>query len=420
MSKLDLEKLTLWSLALGFALYVYRLDLAGVNLSVLRVVGAVLIVRCVLVVAMRIFGNWALRWPAVVMLVSTFFVFALNLLDYAQLAPLPGLRTPIAAHLFNIVLFIAVFAYLDTERKFVLSLKTYVWASCAALFIGYYAYFFGDIPFSFLLHAYGSSFARDLNYLNVNDGVVRLTGPFYDPNFYGIYLLSVAIACAWLYKHFERSPLYVAVMVVSVFSIFLTESRTALMGLGVAYLCYIGLESRNKSFHLRTLYILGLIGIIVFVSGVSSGRLFDMDSVSDRFRFYETAWRAFSDNVFFGGGSAAVLEQESGVSTAHMVYLSLLGKYGLFGTAIYLVFIFCPLAYAYLVRHALQERYRNLVVYLFVPLAAMYVSYDFMTFLEFEYFLFAIGYAAVTYDFAAAYGTAAPSVAVSGEPFGAV
>jgi hypothetical protein len=402
MVKLDLEKSTLWLLALGFTLYVYRLDVAHVNLSLLRIVGMALVVRCVLVVAMRAFKGWALRWPALVLFVSTFFVFALNLLDYAQLAPMPALRTPISAHLFNIVLFISIFAYIDTERKFILSLKTYVWASIVALFVAYYAYFLGDIPFSFLLHKFGSDFARDLTYLNVNDGVVRLTGPFYDPNFYGIYLLSVVVISAWLYRHWERSRLYLALIAVSIFSLLLTGSRTALMGLGVAYLCYIALESKNKNLHMKTLYVLGLVAIVVFITGVSSGRFFDMDSVTDRLRFYETAWRAFSDNVYFGGGTVAVLEPESGVSTAHMVYLSLLGKYGLFGTAIYLVFIFCPLGYAHVARGVMPVRYRNLIFYLLVPLAAMYVSYDFMTFLEFEYFIFAIAYAAVTYDFAAA------------------
>ncbi len=414
MLKLDLEKSTLWLLALGFTLYVYRLDVAHVNLSVLRIVGVTLIVRCILVAAMRAFSGWALRWPALLLFVSTFFVFALNLLDYAQLAPMPALRTPISAHLFNIVLFISIFAYIDTERKFILSLETYVRASVIALFIGYYAYFLGDIPFSFLLHKFGSAFARNLNYLNVNDGVVRLTGPFYDPNFYGIYLLSVAVISAWLYRHCERSRLYLVLIAASVFSLLLTGSRTALMGLGVAYLCYIGLESKNKSLHMKVLYVSGLIAIVIFITGVSSGRFFDMDSVTDRLRFYETAWRAFSNHVFFGGGTVAVLEQESGISTAHMVYLSLLGKYGLFGTAIYMVFIFSPLAYAHRARGIMPARYRNLVFYLLVPLAAMYVSYDFMTFLEFEYFIFAIAYAAVTYDYAAAQPEAVQCAAQDG------
>ena len=417
MLKFDLDKSTLWLLALGFALYVYRIDVAGVNLSLLRIVGLALIGRSMLVVAMRIFGDWSLRWPAVVLLISTFFVFALNLLDYAQLGGLPGLRTPIAAHLFNIVLFLAVFSFIDTERKFVLALDTYVWASVAALFIGYYAYFAGDIPFSSLLHRYGTDFARDLNYLIDNNGI-RLTGPFYDPNFYGIYLLSVVISCAWLYKHYKPSLLYIALMGASLVSLVLTESRTALMGLGATYLCYIGLESKHKRLHMKALYVLALIALAVFVTGAASGRFFDFDSVVDRFHFYETAWRAFSDHVFFGGGTAAVLDVQSGVSTAHMVYLSLLGKYGLFGTAVYLVFIFCPAIYAFVARDRIATRYRNLIVYLFLPLAAMYVSYDFMTYLEFEYFLFAIGYAAATYDFAAVEQGAQESVSPQGSSLG--
>ena len=62
----------------------------------------------------------------------------------------------------------------------------------------------------------------------------------------------------------------------------------------------------------------------------------------------------------------------------------------------------------------MPARYRQLVFYLLVPLAAMYVSYDFMTFLEFEYFIFAIAYAAVTYDYAAAQPEAVQCAAQDG------
>ncbi|MFX1671523.1 O-antigen ligase family protein [Paraburkholderia sp. A2WS-5] len=390
----------LLALGLGFALYVYRFQLFGINISVLRVVALILAARAVIVVAMRIFREWRMRWPAAVLLVTVPLVFAINAIDYGSLSEFPSLRVPIGAHLFNMVTALAIIVYLDNERKFTLALKGYVLASALGLWIAYYAYFFGEIPFVFLLREYGSSLSQSLDYLNVNGGIIRLTGAFFDPNFYGIYLLSIAIFSLWLRKYRAGSRWYVLLAVVSVFSILMTASRTAMAGLISAYLVYIFCMSTNKMMHIKLLAVISLCLVTVIIFNASSSRVFDFASVADRFHFYETAWKAFQANVFVGGGSISVLDLASGVATAHMVYLSLLAKYGLLGTGIYLIFVFCPLISIYVFWNETKESYRNLVLLIFIPLAVMYLSYDFLSFLEFEYFLFAIGYAVVVYRFA--------------------
>ena len=400
MHKITLDRVMLLALGLGFALYVYRFQLFGINISVLRVVALILAARATIVVAMRLFGEWRLRWPAVVLLGTVPLVFAINAIDYGSLAGFPSLRVSIGAHLFNVVTALVVIAYLDNERKFMLALKGYVLASVLGLWIAYYAYFFGEIPFVFLLREYGSTLSQGLDYLNVNGGIIRLTGAFFDPNFYGIYLLSVTIFSLWIRKYCGGSRWYVLLAVASMLSIFMTASRTAMAGLVTAYIVYIFCVSSNKMMHLKLLAVISLCVIAVFISGASSGRVFDFASVVDRFHFYETAWNAFQANLLVGGGSVSVLDLASGASTAHMVYLSLLAKYGLLGAGIYLVFVFCPLISIYFFWDVTKESYRNLVLLIFIPLAVMYLSYDFLSFLEFEYFFFAIGYAVVVYRFA--------------------
>lgn len=398
-NRFDLDEIAFWLLGLAFVLYVYRIDVHGVNLTLLRVVSLGLIARGIVLIAMRGFGMWRLRWSTLILLASTFLVVVINVMDYRLLSGWPDLRKPIIAHLFNISTLLSIVVFIDNEKKLILSLKAYVLTSIVALIIAYYAFFLGDIPFSFLLREYGTDIAQSLRYLNVNGDVVRLTGPFFDPNFYGIYLLSVIIFSGWLYIYADRSKAYLLLIGASCVSLVLTGSRTALMGLGVAYILYIFLEAERKRAHWLGVFVVTLAGAIAFAARASAGRWFDTESIVDRFHFYTPAWNAFQGNMFFGGGSLALLDKESGVSTAHMVYLSLLGKYGLIGTITYLIFIFCPINYIYFRRGFIKKSYRNLVLFLYLPLAAMYFAYDFMSYLEFQYFIFSVGYVIVGYRF---------------------
>lgn len=399
MNKIDLDEIAFWLLGLAFVLYVYRIDVLGVNLTLLRIVSLGLIGRGILLVCMRGMGAWRVRWSTVILLGATFFVVVINAMDYRLLFGWPDLQKPIIAHIFNILTLLSIAAFIDNEKKFNLAIRAYVLSSGAALVIAYYAFFMGDIPFASVLREYGSDIARSLQYLNVNGNVVRLTGPFFDPNFYGIYLLSVIVFSGWLYIYVERNKIYLVLIGVSGLSLILTGSRTALMGLGVAYVLYIALEAERKRAHWWGLLITMLVGAIAFTAKASTGHWSDTASIVDRFRFYQPAWNAFQENIFFGGGSLALLDKESGVSTAHMVYLTLLGKYGLVGTIFYLVLIFCPVAYVHFRRKFVQRNYRNLVLFLYAPLGVMYLSYDFMAYLEFQYFIFAIGYVIVMYRF---------------------
>jgi hypothetical protein len=360
----------------------------------------------------------------------------------------------------------SIVGFIDNEQKFFFSLKAYVLMSIVGLFIAYYAYFFDKIPFIFLIRSYGFDAARSLHYINVNSNYVRLAGSFYDPNFYGIYLFSVIIFSGWLYKYSRGSKFYLILIGISIVTLLLTVSRTALIGLGIAYMFFIALDAEHKRAHLKGMGMLLAIVVIDYAAGlpmllkfqpkpplaivvnhatnssmsrqfqskpkpdkaivadhpaslpipfqfqsrphetivppyVASPpiRWFNTRSVMLRLPFYKVGWKAFKSNVLFGGGLIALFNPTSGTATAHMAYLSLLGKYGLFGTMIYLIFIFYPVGYIYFHRQNMHARYRNLVVYIFAPLAMMYFSYDFLSFLEFEYFLFAIGYVIVIYNF---------------------
>lgn len=387
-------------LGLGFVLYIYRFDIFGVNVSLLRLAVLFLVVRCLLLTAKQVGENRNVKLGVLVLLALLAVAFVFNAVDYLNLSDYPELKRAIVAHVFNIVMMLTLISLIDSEWKLYHAVKAYVATSVVALFIAYYAYFSGEVPLLFLLREYGSEALRGLNYLNVNEGLKRLTGPFFDPNFYGVYLLSVIVFAGWLYRYYERSRWYLLLIAVSVLSMMLTISRTALVGLATAYVAYILIAARRKALGLGVLLLcIVLLFTLFFMSG-GAERLFDAASVADRFRFYGRAWGAFVGHPIIGGGSLAILEPDSGIATAHMVYLSLLGKYGLLGALAYLLLIFFPLLYGNLYAGLLAVRFRHLLILMYVPLAIMYMAYDFMAFLEFQYFLFAIGYVVNIYGFA--------------------
>jgi hypothetical protein len=77
-----------------------------------------------------------------------------------------------------------------------------------------------------------------------------------------------------------------------------------------------------------------------------------------------------------------------------MLYLSALGKYGVIGGGLLLWFVFAPLLVVLCIENV-DPLSRQFVLAVMVPLAAMYLTYDFFLFLEFQFLLLAIVYAVV-------------------------
>ena len=79
-------------------------------------------------------------------------------------------------------------------------------------------------------------------------------------------------------------------------------------------------------------------------------------------------------------------------TSAHLVYLTWLAKYGLVGWSIYTAFLVAPLVLVGLDRRY-DPRWRHLVVGSYLPLLFMYLAYDYFLTVEIQYIIFGIGYA---------------------------
>ncbi len=115
--------------------------------------------------------------------------------------------------------------------------------------------------------------------------------------------------------------------------------------------------------------------------------------MEDRVAFAERGLTAFFRAPVFGSGTLALIDPGSGFSTAHDVYLTILGKFGIIGAIAYGAFIFFPVLISGNEARTIGDR--TLAALCVLPLAAMYLSYDFFQFLEFQYVIYSIAYAAI-------------------------
>ena len=83
------------------------------------------------------------------------------------------------------------------------------------------------------------------------------------------------------------------------------------------------------------------------------------------------------------------------IPSAHIVYLSLLAKFGIVGFLIYGSFIFFPLVYVFRRGKSLEEQYRYLISAIYLALIVMYIWYDYFLFLEFQYIVIGIVYSII-------------------------
>ncbi len=390
-------------IGLGFALYVYRFQIYIFNFNLLRGITIVLVI-------IFVFKN--LNYKKIpknlyAFLVLILLILILNIKEYLRLEEYPFLQKEIGAHVFNLVMMVSLISIIDDDYNLKLAIKGYVYASLVAFFIAYYAYFLGDIPFENflmvhgptenLLKIHGPAAMQKFKYQPIVDGgAIRLSGPFFDPNFFGVYLLSVFIFSSWLYRYAEKNCFYIFLSLLSIFTLFLTRSRTAFAGLIVFSCLYLFLESKKKIRHFICLAaVLGSFFFVAATTNILSKYWVNLETVKARLPFLERGLDAFMSNPLTGSSTLSLLGPNSGTATAHMVYLTLLAKYGIVGAGIYLIFIFWPIFYAFLNRKKCCEAYMHLIYSLILPLSVIYLSYDFFTFLEFQYFIFAVCYALV-------------------------
>jgi hypothetical protein len=384
-------------IALGCIAYVYRFPVGIGNASLFRLNGLII----GLVVAVRFLG-WSARQAAqsLQQLIVPFCVVgAITLIAVGESA-VRVLPSAYAAdslvQTINAVIFLLVFAFIDSRGALLKLIRAYVAVSFIEAGIAVEAFISGKLMFSELVAEKGADFFSDLSLVNESDGLRRLTGTFFDPNFYGIYLCTVVALASWLLLRQEGSRTEKIAVALSVVLIFLTASRTAMIGLCVVGAVLLVTEKRaRRMLIVATLVVAPFIvgAFVLFSASPLLERILSGQSFEDRMAFAARGMAAFARSPILGSGTIALIDPDSGFATAHDVYLSVLGKFGIIGAGVYAAFIFSPVIVNGRNGKAIGDR--TLAALCVLPLAGMYLSYDFFQFLEFQYVIYAIAYAAI-------------------------
>jgi len=380
------EHLYLGLAAVGAATYVYRFASPVGNVSLFRLAVAV----GLLVLLLR----WASRgvdWAALKLLPFLLAGLAGPLLDLVRLPPGSVHRLELIAYFVNLLAMVVMYLVVRTRTGLLTALRYFVVGVFLSIIAAWYAVATGAIPGEDLLRVLGSEYASALQYLNVSGDVVRLTGLFYDPNFFGAYLVFGMAGCYTLWT-VERRRVWVLLGFCFAASLLVTMSRTALLGMAV--LVVLSGRWTPLGFARRTLALVVTVAFSVLVASILWGGFFERISNTDttRLEFLSHGWTAFSMDPLFGVGADGLEDLDTGYATAHMLYLSALAKYGILGGSLVVLFVLAPLGWVLLTRcqDPISKRFVASIV---GPLAVMYLTYDFFLFLEFQFLVMGMAYA---------------------------
>jgi O-antigen ligase len=241
--------------------------------------------------------------------------------------------------------------------------------------------------------------------------LTRWAASFYDPNFYGFYLLGVLAFCLALYQtnRVNRTALLV-LMGLNVVSLFMTLSRTATVGL-LVLLAFSGyyLAGIKKLVLISLPVLLGLFVVVSLLtdplwqeramqrlslspeaSGTSLGDSFG------RQQYFDAALEAFGSSKMVGVGSTG-LSRISGVAygSGHNVYLTWLARYGLVGFCLSMPFLLYPFRALRIGRKSPLAMYAFVALGLTTATMVTYMAYDYFDLLEPQYIAFAVIYAII-------------------------
>jgi hypothetical protein len=365
----------------ALVLYVYRVFVVGANLSLFRVV---LAGWTLVTLAGLVRGRPRLtRWHAVLGAIALALV-AINAIDFAGLGDQPGLRRDVLNHLVNVWFAVLLALHLRSHAAVLSLFAAFVWSSVLTSAITLSSWALGALPFEPWLRAYGGPAARGLRYTGYDFYFHRATSAFYDPNFYGIYSALVVLTALGLWLLVERQRWLLWLAAVNVFFLSASLSRTgaaALLGTLVlavlvpwrgrpgrrifaltaagACVCFVAASVvQSRAYRARAMAWWTSDASVVtaneaqaaatrarWVTPPDQERLTGVASVTDRFRRIQHGWRVFRSAPWLGGGGAALLHPDFPPhASAHVVYLTLLARYGIVGTLAYATFVLVPLA----------------------------------------------------------------------------
>jgi hypothetical protein len=458
-------------LSTSLVLYVYRVAVAGVNMSVLRLLLLGWLAWLALDVVRGRIRPERRYWPLLGIVAG---IMVVNVADFLTLGGHPALRRDIANHVLNLALAGLVTVYVTTESRRVALLRAFVYSSLVTSAITLYSAIHHRLPFESLIRTLGSTQAQGLSYISDDTLFTRATAAFYDPNFYGIYSLLVLVSILYLWL-FDRPSRQVAVFfALNMVCLSLTLSRTATVGLlaamGVSFL----LVPRSRWFAVAAS--VAAVGLLYTATAVQShegrkrlvaqadavwddwtrerpsepaatrkapasrpgtarpgtrpsparpsgdaarvspaspdrigepdrpaledlgrttrlaqARVADARSLEGRLAHIRQGLRVFGESPLWGQGSAALLAEHTQWSSAHVSYLTLLARYGLLGTAVYVAFLIWPLWVVW--RRSVPMASRYFVTVTLGTLMVVYLGYDILLFFEIQYLFFGLVYA---------------------------
>lgn len=381
-------------------LYVYRVTVLGINVSPFR---ALFLIWLLVFAKDLLFLRLRFRRAYLVYVAIFAGILTINGVDLFRMSNPALYGRDTINHLINVSLVGLLVVYLNQDAKIDRLIKLYSAFSLLALAIAIYLAATGSIPFEEFLKAYriGDEGAK-ADYSIRWEGAPRLASSFYDPNFYGLYLCFVIIFAFYLIYFARAGVLHWIALLTSVGALAGSMSRSAMIGFVVVLAVTLLKIPRSSRFVLTLLASLMLGALLGLALGAGTqswpgilDRVLDQESAYDRLRYVENGIDAFARNPLFGVGAEGLITSDITSPSAHLVYLSILAKFGLVGFAAYATFIFYPLFYVLKKGRALVLKYRYLILATYLSLAVMYLAYDYYAFLEFQYIVFGIAYAII-------------------------
>jgi O-antigen ligase len=403
-----MNKLAFYLLNISAVLYVYRFDILGINVTAARVCIFGMVIAALFQIHAWSYAQWRVAATAGLLV----------LLKFSDLTR--GYDTDVArgasSHMLLLMLFVCLYGVLRNSERILSFIDSYVVTSMLAFGIAVYQEVTGYLPFEILAKGMMSDTLAGQEYrvsgqeLPGGGSLTRWASSFYDPNFYGMYIVSVLLFCTVLLSVNQtrrKRWLIGIILVANSLALVLTLSRSAFLGLIVSM--FVGVCWLKKS----RIYIVGL-GVTVLLCIFAAHYFTDAEwfrmagqrmtlgdealgsdpgDVFGRSYYFEEGLQAFLSSPVFGVGVAQLLSSGLPFANAHNTYLTFLARYGILGFGCFVVFFLHPVGVALTGLKSRGDIFRFLVIAFVSSTLIVYLGYDYFELLETQYICFAVVYA---------------------------
>lgn len=210
--------------------------------------------------------------------------------------------------------------------------------------------------------------------------VTNIHAFFYDNNFYGNIALNVNVVAGFLtlvyplififIKEQKNTKIFIAIMLFILFSIFITGSKIALILSFISTIVFM-FEYRKKTYIkiLIPIFCIALFLYIFYMFFVKT----DINGVTERLVWWQTAYLIFKENIFFGCGfgnysalfNAFRPEYITNSLFAHNIVMQLLAEVGFFGLFSFLILMVA--FYVELIKNILEGK--NIYFHIYVAMS---------------------------------------------------